>query len=219
MNDDELHRLLNHADARFRECTQSDAAALVAAVHRRRLRQLRRRRLGVLAILLVATGLSTWSWNDGFWRSINRHVEAVASNAASDGIGERKTTAISESPRFQQLDDEEIARLKAEIAALDAEANQARRFVELYRADEARRQRLAAVDFVPAEPLLPPDVVARLEIDRAAAITVISADVRAKEFNRADEAAESYRSVMKHFPDSRWANIAEQRLNQIQHMN
>jgi hypothetical protein len=117
------------------------------------------------------------------------------------------------------LSEQEILRLRAEIAALDAEANRAQQFVELYRAEEVRRELLASAEPAPVEPLLPPAVVAQLEIDRAAAITVISADTRAKEFSRADEAAESYRSVLELFPDSRWASVARERLAQVGHMN
>jgi outer membrane protein assembly factor BamD (BamD/ComL family) len=62
-------------------------------------------------------------------------------------------------------------------------------------------------------------MLAELGIDRAAAITVTAADAQANEFNEPEEAARSYRSVLTHFPNSRWANIAQERLAEIQHMN
>ena len=146
-------------------------------------------------------------------------MEAVAAHDASEWKPERETTSAHPVAPSKRLGNDEIARLKAEIAALNAQADQARRFVELYRTAEARREMLAAGEPALDEPLLPPAVIAQLEIDRAAAITVISADAQASEFNRLDDAAESYRSVLRHFPDSRWANVARDRLAQVPHMN
>ena len=60
-------------------------------------------------------------------------------------------------------------------------------------------------------PLLPAHALADLEIDRAAAITVIAADAQANTFNQSAEAADSYRSVLAHFPGSHWASVARAR--------
>jgi hypothetical protein len=119
----------------------------------------------------------------------------------------------------RRLRPEEIKHLQDEIAALVAEANRARRLVDLYRDAEARRKRLAALEAAPAEPLLPAEALAELAIDRAAAITVASADAQARQFNHPADAAESYRSVLIHFPSSRWAGIARQRLEAMELMN
>jgi hypothetical protein len=219
MNDDALQEVLNRADERFRTSAQSDPTAFVAAVHRRRLLRLRRRRLGAVAVLLLAGGLSAWSLNIGLRGGPDPQRNSIASITANQpSITSGKLTNESP-PARAPLSDDEINRLKAEIAALDAEANRVRQYVELYRAAESRRERLAAATAVDVEPLLPPQVVADLEVDRAAAITVLSADLQANAFQRRDEASDAYRSVLKHFPNSRWAHIAEQRLAQVQHMN
>jgi hypothetical protein len=219
MNDNALQEALNRADERFRTSAQSDPTAFVAAVHRRRLLRLRRRRLGALAVLLLAGGVSAWSLNIGLRGGPDSQRNAIASNALNQpSVTSGKLT--NEPPSAgAPLSDDEINRLKAEIAALDAEANRVRRFVELYQAAEARRERIAAATAVDVEPLLPPQVVADLEVDRAAAITVLSADLQANAFHRRAEATDAYRSVLKHFPNSRWASIAKQRLAQVQHMN
>jgi hypothetical protein len=91
--------------------------------------------------------------------------------------------------------------------------------VDLYRSAEARRERLAALEVASTEPLLPPAALAELAIDRAAAITVASADAQANQFNRRTEAAEAYRSVLALFPSSRWASVAQQRLDAQKNLN
>ncbi len=223
MDDNQLLRLLTDADARFQTAARGDARPpeslmeFVDAVRDRRRIQIRRRqRLGALAVLFFILGLAGWSWNRGSGLHSNGPRDAIASSESVEQSGAPTADAPTKERRLR---DDEIARLTSVIAALDAEANRVRQFVELYRAAEARREMLAAGEPAPAEPLLPPDVVAQLEIDRAAAITVISADSQASEFNRLDEAAESYRSVLQHFPDSRWASVARDRLAQVQLMN
>jgi hypothetical protein len=168
-----------------------------------------------LAIVVVLGGLSAWSLSAGLVRGTRLAQETIASNGAA-----RRDGAGSNGPALGlRLRPVEIKRIQAEIAALDAEANRVLRLVDLYRAAEVRRERLALLEAAPAEPVLPPDMLAELEIDRAAAITVTSADAQANQFNQLDEAAESYQSVITHFPTSRWASIARQRLAGIQHMN
>lgn len=225
MNDETLHQFLNEADSQFQVAHPSFAAtdcemSMVAAIRRRRAQQLRRRTsLGVLAVLIIVGGVSAWILNDRPWNGARRARDTIASNRAMSSVGEEPRSSTKESAKVRRLRRDEIKRLQAEIAALDAEANCARRMVALYREAEARRERIAALEATPAEPLLPSDMLAELEIDRAAAITVTSADAQANQFNQPDEAAESYRSVLTHFPSSRWASIARERLAHIQHMN
>jgi hypothetical protein len=225
MNDDDLRQILKQTDERFQPAGPVEAASLprgsafVAAVRQRRERLVRRRMmLGVLAVL-VLVGLSSWSWHDGFRTASDRPNGAVAAHDATKRNGGREANAESRAVRDSRLSDLEVARMKAEIAALEAEANRALQLVELYRAAETRRDRAAATNSVFGDRLLPADVETQLEIDRAAAITVLSADSQANRFNRRDEAAESYRSVLTHFPESRWASVARSRLAQAQQMN
>ena len=220
MNDETLQELLKQADERFQAAASGERAAnvggtaFVDAVRRQRARQARRRTsLGVLAVILLTAGVSAWSLSADIWRGLDRSAELIASKESSESIGGREFAASSVPTDGYRLRDDKIARLKAQIDALDAEANQAHRFVELYQAAEARRERLAAIE-AHSEPFLSPQALADLEIDRAAAITVISADSQANEFNRAADAADAYRSVVKHFPGSRWASVARERLAQ-----
>jgi hypothetical protein len=230
VNDDHLQKLLTQADERLgRTVTRTPShghAEFVKAVCRRHARRLRRRRnVGVLAVVVVLGGLSVWSLSAGPGPGIRQAPQTIASNAAAQPNGaESKTTVDGPASTTgggarRRLPPTEIKRIQAEVAALDAEANRASRLVDLYRAAEVRREQLAVLEAAPAEPVLPPDMLAELEIDRAAAITVTSADAQANQFNQPDEAAESYQSVITLFPSSRWASIARQRLARIQHMN
>jgi hypothetical protein len=225
MNDDTLQQLLKDADAMHQAARRSAVSAsgpatMIGAIYRRRARQLRRRQtLGVLAVLIIVGGLSAWTLSTPERSGAPRVVGTKASNPAKELEGTEPRTHSNEPPQERRPRPEEIARLKLEIAALDAEANRARRLVDLHRAADARRERLAHIEEAPAQPALPPDILAELEIDRAAAITVTSADAQANRFNQPDEAIRSYRSVLTHFPSSRWASVARERLAQAQHMN
>ena len=53
------------------------------------------------------------------------------------------------------------------------------------------------------------------EFDRTAFILVYSADRMYKEFNLTDSAVETYRRVIKLFPDNQWAKVARERLEDI----
>jgi hypothetical protein len=230
MNDERLQSLLNQADERFGHAAAPTSdhgqVLFVEQVRTRRARQVRRRTtLGVLAVLLLVGSFSASSWSAGLWTGRFDLLDTIASNVANrpddaelvtTTDGPASTTGDATSRRLRP---DEVKRIRAEIAALNAEADRARRLVDLYRGAEARRERLAALEAAPAEPLLPPEALAALAIDRAAAITVTSADAQAKQFNRPAEAAESYRSVLTHFPSSRWASVARQRLEAMQHMN
>ena len=110
----------------------------------------------------------------------------------------------------------EIEALKHEIAVLDAEVLRAQALVDRLR----HADRIAAIgDDSTGLPATNIDSTPGEQIDRAAGIGVISADFLANELDRAAEAAQSYRSVLKHFPDSRWAAVARERLSQIEMMN
>jgi hypothetical protein len=221
MNDDRLQNLLNQADEQFgRAATPASNhgdTAFVEVVRSRRARQLRQRRsVAVLAILFVFGGLSAWSLSAGLWSGQRHDPNTIVSNAEN---GAETKPTVDGPAHNRRLRPDEIKQIQAEIAALDAEAKRAQRLVDLYRGAEARRERLAALERAPAELLLPPEALAELAIDRAAAITVTSADAQANQFNRPAEAAESYRSVLTHFPSSRWAGVARQRLEAMEHMN
>jgi len=221
MNDDMLQDLLNRADEQYQRAKEAGAVRGTAAAYvfagRRRAQEIRQRnRLGILTVLFLLGGFSAWSLT-GDWRSSELTHDAVATN----GAPERETiqpVPVERLAQGRQLPAEEVARLKAEIAALDSEASRAHRFVELLQASELRRERLAQAEAADPPALLSPQALADLQLDRAAATTIVAADAEAQKFNRPADATESYRSVLKYFPQSRWAAVARTRLT-IHHMN
>jgi hypothetical protein len=231
MTDETLQQLLQAADSWHQAADQSTSPtdrgmSIVAAVRRRRAQKVRRRTgFGVVAVLVIVGGLSAWTLNARPWNGDWRVSDSIASNSDIEPDETETTTsrdgAASNSGGGARgrLQPGEIARLRAEIAALDAEAIRAQRLVDHYRAADARRERLVALESSSAEPLLSPESLAALAIDRAAAITVTSADAQASQFNSPADAAESYRSVLTLFPSSRWAGVARQRLEAMEHMN
>jgi hypothetical protein len=224
MDDQSIQRLLTEVDNRFATARPHGAtptgstSALVDAVRRRQGRQKRRRRFGALVVVFVVIGLSSWFFNIRFRAGMAQPLNTVA--AGDDQTNSRHRTAALQQPtQNQRLSEEEIGRIKGEIAALDSEANRVERFVTLYKAVQTRDENLARFATLAAESHLSHAELSRLEIDRAAAIAVISADNFASQFNRREEAAVSYQSVLRNFPNSEWAVIAKQRLDNAEQMN
>jgi hypothetical protein len=80
--------------------------------------------------------------------------------------------------------------------------------------DEQRQQRLNELN---AQLASIPDPLEEIqeELDRTAFILVYSADRMYKELNLTDSAVETYRRVIKLFPDNQWAKVARERLEDI----
>jgi hypothetical protein len=195
MNDNELRERLLLADAAASptvpDCTGIDVEAIRARARRETLH-----RRAVIVSIAALAGMTA----------------IIASRPRHEPELQLEPTIAHD----RALSAVEIEVLKHEIAALDTQARRAEalvdrlrhadRFVEL--SDESVIRQIATIDATPDE-----------QIDRAAGIGVISADFLANELHRVAEAAESYRSVVKHFPESRWAAVARERLLQIEMMN
>ncbi len=195
MNDNELRELLLRADAATSTTRAGCAEVDIAAIRARARRQTIQHRAVIVSMAVFAVMVA-------FFASRPRHEPDVQSGP---------TIA-----QHRPLSPAEIEALKHEIAVLDAEALRAQTLVDrLQHAD-----RIAAIgeDSI-VVPIATIDSTPGEQIDRAAGIGVISADFLANELHRAAEAAESYRSVLKHFPNSRWATVARERLAQIEMMN
>jgi TolA-binding protein len=196
MNDHELRELLLRADADA-WVTRSNRAAVDTAVirNRERRRSLRNRAI-VAAIAMIGCAAT---------------LVALQGRDASNGQAE---SFVAQTPR---LSPEEIDALKSQIAVLDAEARSARSVVDRLR--RAERFAMLESEIAAVEPISAQDSTPSEQIERAAGIGITSADFLAGELNRRQEAAKSYRAVVKHFPQSRWASVARQRLSQMDMMN
>jgi cytoskeletal protein RodZ len=223
MNDDQLRQRLQQADEHLAGVRVSTPAngptGLIEAIHRRRRRQIRHRAtLGVLAVLVLTATVASLAWNGPLSSALPTSKRTDPTRELVSVDNRLPNTAKESSPAAAQSG-ENIARLTAQIAALEAEASRARRLAKLYQAAASRDSKRTMTASASTQSALPSDVVADLQIDRAAAIAVLSADAQANDFHRPAEAVASYRSVLEYFPSSNWASVAQERLAQMEHMN
>lgn len=108
-----------------------------------------------------------------------------------------------------------IASLEIEVKQLQARADAAMSLIQQMLEDERRRQR---IDELEAQLASIPDPLEELQkqVDRTAYILIYQADRLYKELNQTDSAVEDYNRVIELFPENRWANVARERLKEIE---
>jgi hypothetical protein len=184
---DLLHRLLQSADAA--DNPPPVAADLPQRVRQRRAAQAARARRAAVAAFAVSTVLLL----SFVTRRENSSIpETPDSPANSTELAEIRAKADA---------------LSAEIAGLEraiAEQQQSSRLAELAREYQSLLANRSSLD--PAD----------LAIDQAAAMAICQGDFLWQELDAREAAANAYRSVVAHFPDSRWAVVANQKLNRLQ---
>lgn len=191
MSDDPLKRILQEADA------AADQPPPMSTDLARRVRRLaeRRRRLSfglnAAAALVLAVGM-TLLWSSP--RIPPRPVPGVHL------VGQQQEQLEAE--RMQA----EITRLRREAASRLAVARRTRELMA--RSGRARGSKLAAEV---------PDPMAnvRREVERTAYLLVWQADRMCRQQNLCDLAVGKYRRVVELFPDTPWATVARQRLDEI----
>ncbi len=109
---------------------------------------------------------------------------------------------------------DEIAALRADIASLEAEVESRLvvvRHVLALEAVERRRDELR-------RQLAQPDIAEQIarEVDEAAFIIVYDADKQQKRQGGRASAIAAYRDVVRLFPQTRWAKVAQNRLTEIE---
>lgn len=116
--------------------------------------------------------------------------------------------------RSQPATQDEVAQLRAEIAALRQEADAALALARQLAAERQRQDQMAALQRV----IDGPDAVdeVRREMDQAAFTIVYQADRMLRELNLPESAIESYRQAIRLFPDSPSAEVARQRLAELE---
>ncbi len=193
METDPLGRWLAEAEADLGSgpAIPADLLTRVNMARARRRRQQRVVRTGCAALLLmVGAGWGTWHWHR------SRPAPAVAA---------RVTSAVDTVV--------DLARLRLEIELLDLEAK-ARTDGARRLADALRRQdRIAALQ---AEAAPDPRIQIRQELDGAAFTLLNQGDRLYRELALREPAAAAYREVIRLFPESCWAQVAEQRLAQLE---
>jgi hypothetical protein len=104
--------------------------------------------------------------------------------------------------------------IQAEIARLRREADT--RLVVVRRTEEILKE-MRRFDELKRQPAWPDAIAnARREVDQAAYVLVSQADRMCRELDLCESAAVKYRRVVELFPETRWATVARQRLNELE---
>jgi hypothetical protein len=108
----------------------------------------------------------------------------------------------------------ETASTEMKIKQLQASTDATLNLIHEILEQEQRQQRLKVLK---AELAAIPDPIKQIneELDRTAFILVYSADKMYNELNLTDSAVETYKRVIKLFPDNQWAQVARERLDTI----
>jgi tetratricopeptide (TPR) repeat protein len=109
-----------------------------------------------------------------------------------------------------------IASLEAQIKQLRAQTDATLRLVQEVLATDRQERHLASLE---AELATIPDPRLEIErqVDKTAFILIYQADRLYKELNQTESAVAAYKEVIHLFPKNRWADVARERLSQIEH--
>jgi tetratricopeptide (TPR) repeat protein len=110
---------------------------------------------------------------------------------------------------------QKIALLEAQIKQLQARTDAALNYIQQVLDEEQRQSRLDELQTQLASIPDPLEEVRR-QVDKTAFILVYQADRLYKELNQTESAVESYNRVIELFPENRWAQVARQRLEEIE---
>jgi uncharacterized protein YoxC len=108
-----------------------------------------------------------------------------------------------------------IASLENQVKQLQAQTDAAMRLIQEMLEKERRQQRL---DELEAELASISDPLEQMQkqVDKAAFILVYQADRLYRELNQTNSAIEAYNRVIRLFPENQWAQVAKQRLEEIE---
>ena len=103
---------------------------------------------------------------------------------------------------------------ETKIKQLQASTDETIQLIQEISKQEQRQKKLSELE---AELASIPDPIEQIneQLDRTAFILVYSADKMYKELNLTDSAVETYKRVIKLFPDNQWAQVARERLDEI----
>jgi len=121
------------------------------------------------------------------------------------------TRAQKPEPQPQQ-----IASLEVQVRQLQAQTDATLRLVREVLERDRQDRRLAALE---AELASIPDPMREIDaqVDKTAFLRIYQADRLYKELNQTESAVEAYKEVIQLFPKNRWADVARERLSEIEH--
>jgi hypothetical protein len=108
-----------------------------------------------------------------------------------------------------------VAELESQIRELRAQSDATLKLVREVLERDRRERHLAAMEDELARIGDPMQEIQR-QVDKTAFVMVYQADRLYKELNQTESAVEAYKEVIQLFPDNRWADVARERLSQIE---
>lgn len=150
------------------------------------------------------------------WRIRRRRLVWISAPAAAVvllalglwAIGNRESK-----PRPERR--QRIASLEQQVKQLQAQTDATLKLVREVLADERQNQRLAALE---AELARIPDPMVELakQTDKTAFILLRQAEQLYYELNQTESAVEAYKEIIQRFPQNQWADVARERLTEIE---
>jgi hypothetical protein len=124
-------------------------------------------------------------------------------------------TAALMSLRTQPVQPQRVVSLEERVEQLQAQTDATLRLVQEIVERDRQERRLAALH---AELASIPDPMQEIErqVDKTAFILVYQADKLYRELNRTESAVTAYKEVIQLFPHNRWADVARERLSEIE---
>jgi hypothetical protein len=187
MSDDRLSNLLREIDA---TSPPPPLAGLASAVLRRARARSRRRRVVVTTIVLFVPTAAALSWF------------ARRPDASKDHVAVQPPAAM------------DFEALQAESARLQAEADLQTEIARRLGTRQEQRERVARESTRPAKGAHVPTL--RSERDRAALTLLDHGDRLRRELKQVDAARAAYRRTIELFPETHWAVVAKQRVEQLE---
>lgn len=107
-----------------------------------------------------------------------------------------------------------MAALEEQVRQLQERTDATLRLVENVLAQDRRQRRL---DDAEAELASAPDPMEQVQrqVDKAAFVLIYQADRLYRELNRTESAVAAYKEIIQLFPTNRWAEVARERLAEI----
>ncbi|MEX0937096.1 MAG: hypothetical protein WDZ59_04490 [Pirellulales bacterium] len=209
MDDEQLQKILRNADAEVGDSAvpDLDAARLTQLLAQRR----RRRYVARAAIVLIAVA-GAW-WTADAWQGQDRREQVVADR---DHTPSRPATAVGQQHAVANDPPVDVERLTAELAELRRQAEFHEAVVRRMKLERQLNHQRAELRRLAGR--MDADWEMQREIERTAVILLTSADWLAESDGPAAAAAE-YRNVAEQFPNTRWAELAQIRLKNVNNLD
>jgi hypothetical protein len=108
-----------------------------------------------------------------------------------------------------------VTSLEAQIKQLQARTDATLRFVREVLEKDRQQRHLASLE-TELSSIPDPKLEIERQVDKTAFILIYQADKLYKELNQTDSAVAAYKEVIQLFPTNRWADVARERLSQIE---